>query len=113
VALTRLNSAAGRSCAAYSERVSAMIKRPRKFYIPEVSATGTVPGAPAFALDGNIIGVFVTRTVSAKGAGASNLRNSMTPVILPAEDILKAAKQAPEYKSESEQKPAAAETPKK
>jgi len=113
VALTRLNSAAGRACAAFSERISAVIKRPRKFYIPEISATATTAGAPAFALDGNIVGIFVTRAISLKGGGERNLRNSMTPMILPADDILKAAKQAPEAKADSEQKPAAKEAPAK
>ena len=113
VALTRLNSAAGRACAASSERISAVIKRPRKFYIPEISATSTTAGAPAFALDGNIVGIFVTRAISLKGGGERNLRNSMTPIILPADDILKAAKQAPEAKAEGEQKPAAKDAPAK
>jgi hypothetical protein len=105
LALSRLNSAAGRTCAASAERISAVIKRPRRFYIPETSPTATTPGAPAFALDGNIIGIFVTRAISVQG-GARNVRNSVTGIILPAEDILKASKQAPTTpKPESEKKP--------
>jgi hypothetical protein len=111
LALSRLNSAAGRACAASAERISAVIKRPRRFYIPETSPTQTTPGCPAFSLDGNIIGVFVTRAISSKGGGARNMRNSMTPIILPAEDILKAAKQAPEAKqTEPEKNPTAEES---
>ena len=111
LALSRLNSAAGRACAASAERISAVIKRPRRFYVPETSPTQTTPGCPAFSLDGKIIGIFVTRAISVKGGGARNMRNSMTPIILPAEDILKAAKQAPESKpAEPEKKPAAEES---
>jgi len=110
LALSRLNSAAGRACAASAERISAVIKRPRKFYIPETSPTATTSGSPAFSLDGNIIGIFLTRAISVKGGGARNMRNSVTPIILPAEDVLKAAKQAPEAKDNSAQKPAVEET---
>src|SRR5262245_27837605 len=111
LALSRLNSAAGRACAASAERISAVIKRPRRFYIPETSPTQTTPGCPAFSLDGKIIGLFVTRAISSKGGSARNMRNNMTPIILPAEDILKAAKQAPESKpAEPEKKPVAEES---
>jgi len=110
LALSRLNSAAGRACAASSERISAVIKRPRKFYIPETSPTATMPGAPAFSLDGNILGIFVTRAISLKGGSARDMRNSVTPIILPAEEILKAARQAPEAKPEGEKKTATTET---
>ncbi len=98
LALYRLNGAAGRSCAGAIERISAVVKKPRTLYIPETTMTATTSGSPAFALDGNVVGVFVTRAISAKGANSRNYRNSVTPVILPAEDILKAARQAPESK---------------
>ena len=101
VALHRLNSAAGRACAASAERISAVIKKPRKFYIPENSMTGTSPGAPAFALDGRLVGVFVMRTVSGRAGGNRNYRNNMTAILLPADDILKAAKHAPEARVEN------------
>ena len=68
-----------------------------------------MPGAPAFSLDGNILGVFVTRAISLKGGSARDMRNSVTPIILPAEEILKAAKQAPEAKPEGEKKTGATE----
>ena len=110
LALSRLNSAAGRACAASSERISAVIKRPRRFYIPETSPTATMPGAPAFSLDGNILGVFVTRAISLKGGNARDMRNNVTPIILPAEEIQKAAKQAPEAKPDGEKKTGTAET---
>jgi serine protease Do len=111
LALYRLNGAAGRSCAGAMERVSAVIKKPRTLYIPESSMTGTTRGAPAFSLDGNVVGIFVARAISAKSASSRGYRNSVTAVILPAEDILKAARQAPEPRTQSE-KPVESSAPK-
>ena len=110
ITLNRLNSAAGRAYAASVERINAVIQKPRTFYIPDSSMTATTMGSPAFALDGNIIGVFVMRSISVKGGASRNLRDSMTSIILPAEDILKAAKQAPEAKGGEEKKEAPKES---
>jgi hypothetical protein len=104
ITLNRLNSAAGRAYAASVERVSGVIQKPRTFYIPDSTMTSTTLGSPAFALDGNIVGVMVMRAVNGKGGAGRNYRESMTSIILPAEDILKAAKQAPEVKAEAEKK---------
>jgi len=104
ITLNRLNSAAGRAYAASVERISAVIQKPRTFYIPDSNMTSTTLGSPAFALDGKLVGVFVMRAVTAKGGGGRNYRENMTSIILPAADILKAAKQAPEAKGDSEKK---------
>jgi hypothetical protein len=88
------------------ERISAVIQKPRTFYIPDSGMTATTLGSPAFALDGNVVGMFVMRAISAKGGGSRNYRDSMTSIILPAEDILKGAKQAPEAKGGDEKKEA-------
>jgi hypothetical protein len=111
ITLNRLNSAAGRAYAASVERISAVIQKPRTFYIPDSSMTATTLGSPAFALDGNIVGMFVMRAISSKsGGGSRNYRDSMTTIILPAEDILKGAKQAPEAKGGDEKKEAPKES---
>jgi hypothetical protein len=104
ITLNRLNSAAGRAYAASVERISAVIQKPRTFYIPDSAMTSTTLGSPAFALDGKVVGVLVMRAVNSKGGGNRNLRESMTSIILPAEDILKAAKQAPEAKGDQDKK---------
>jgi hypothetical protein len=97
IALNRLGNAAGRAYAASVERITAVVQRPRTFYIPDSTMTATSLGSPAFTLDGNILGVFVMRSVSSKGGmGMFNLRpDGLTSIILPAADVLKAAKQAP------------------
>jgi hypothetical protein len=104
VTLNRLNSASGRAYAASVERISAVIQKPRTFYIPDSTMTATTLGSPAFALDGKIVGLFVVRGLAAKGGSTRNYRDSMTTIILPAEDVLKGAKQAPEAKGDSEKK---------
>jgi hypothetical protein len=104
ITLNRMNSAAGRAYAASVERISGVIQKPRTFYIPDSTMTATTLGSPAFALDGKLVGMMVMRAVSAKGGSSRNYRENMTSIILPAEDILKAAKQAPEAKAEPEKK---------
>jgi hypothetical protein len=63
--------------------------------------TTTSLGSPAFTLDGGVLGINVIRTVglggeSSRGSGSEGI----TSIFLPAEDILKAAKQAPEPKGD-------------
>ena len=104
ITLNRLNSAAGRAYAASGERVSAVIQKPRTFYIPDSNMTSTTLGSPTFALDGKLVGVVVMRAVSSKGGATRNYRDALTTIILPAEDIAKAAAQAPEAKGDGEKK---------
>ena len=115
VTLNRLGRAAGRAYSASVEHISAVVQKPRTFYIPDSAMTATSSGSPAFALDGNIVGVFVMRALSAGGSGGTmnNSRpDNVTSIILPAEDILKAAKQAPEAKGDEPKKDQVKETPK-
>jgi len=101
ITLNRLNSAAGRAYSASVERISAVLQKPRTFYIPDSTMTATTLGSPAFALDGNLVGIFVMRAVNSKGGATRSYRDNMTSIILPAADVLKAAKQAPEAKGEA------------
>jgi hypothetical protein len=101
ISLNRLNSAASRAYSASIEHVSAVVQKPRTFYIPDSAMTATTMGSPAFLLNGNVLGIFVMRAVSPSGG-----RANLTAIILPAEDVLKGAKQAPEAKGEPEKKDA-------
>jgi S1-C subfamily serine protease len=103
VTLNRLNKAASRAYSASYERISAVVQKPRTFYIPDGSMSSTTLGSPAFLLDGKLLGVFVMRAVSSAG-GSGNYRQNLTSIILPAEDILKASKQAPEARGDSDKK---------
>ena len=107
ITLNRLNSAAGRAYSASVERISAVIQKPRTFYIPDSTMTSTTLGSPAFALDGNLVGVRGHAQPSTRRAAArAIIATTLTSIILPAEDIVKAAKQAPEAKGDSEKKEA-------
>ena len=61
-------------------------------------------------MDGKLVGVVVMRAVNSKGGATRNYRDSLTTIILPADDITKAAAQAPEAKGEPEKKDAPKET---
>jgi S1-C subfamily serine protease len=99
IALNRLGTVAGRAYAASEERIAAIVERPRRFYVPATSTTTTTLGAPAFTMDGKVLGLFVIRTQKGHGAGGMSMfnaqRENVTGIIVPAEDILKAVKQVP------------------
>jgi trypsin-like peptidase len=103
ISLNRLNKAASRAYSASVEHIASVIQKPRTFYIPDSTMTATSSGSPAFLLDGRILGIFVMRAISG-GGGGSGYRDNLTSIILPAEEILKGAKQAPEPKGEGEKK---------
>lgn len=102
ITINRMGRAAGRTHAASVERISAVVQKPRLFYIPDSTMTATRQGSPAFTLEGKVLGLFVMRAVSGQGSGS--VRDNVTSIIVPAEDILKAAKQAPEAKGGEEKK---------
>jgi hypothetical protein len=111
VALNRLGNSAGRAYAASLDRISAVVERPRLFYVPATGLSSVTLGAPAFSLDGKPLGIFVMRTVKSHsgGMGMFNLQpDNLTAVIVPAQDILKGARQVPaavaEEKKEKNQK---------
>ena len=112
ITLNRLGRAAGRAHAASVEFVSAVVQKPRTFYIPDSRMTGTALGSPAFALDGRIVGIIVMRAINAGSDAGGSRRDTATSIILPAEDVAKAAKQAPEAKGEDEKKEEKKEEPK-
>jgi hypothetical protein len=106
IALNRLGKAASRAHAVSVERICAVVQKPRLFYVPDTTITSTSLGCPAFTLDGNILGVFVMRTIKGQSGGGmmamlSFQPENLTSVIIPAGDILKAAKQALEVKPEN------------
>jgi len=107
ITLDRLNKAASRAYSASVDRITAVIQKPRMFYIPASSSGSTTLGSPAFLPDGKLLGIFVMRATSGSGG---NYRDNITAIILPAEDILKAAKQVPEVRAEGDKKEEPKET---
>jgi hypothetical protein len=107
IALNRLGGAAGRAHSASVERICAIVPRPRFFYVPDSSLTTTTLGAPAFTTDGKVLGIFVMRSLKGRGAGNGMFNagsDNMASIIVPAEDVLKAAKQVPAVAPAEEKK---------
>ncbi len=106
LALNRLGNAAGRAYSASAERISAIVRRPRLFYVPETSATLTGLGSPAFTLDGQPLGIFVMRALKSRGPASmfGVQPGNVSGIIVPADNVLKAAKQVPEAAATPEKK---------
>jgi len=104
IAINRLGKVAGRAHAAAVERINAVVKKPRLFYVPGGNATMTGLGCPAFTPDGKVVGLFVMRSLKSGGGGGMSLfsmQGGITSIILPAEDVKKVAAQAPAVKEEA------------
>ncbi|MBI2423286.1 MAG: trypsin-like peptidase domain-containing protein [Candidatus Hydrogenedentes bacterium] len=98
VTLNRLGKVANRVYSVSLERIEAIVDKPRMFYIPGNDPTHTAQGSPAFALDGNIVGIFVIRVIKSTGGGGMMGGDSnMASILLPAADIAEGAKQAPGF----------------
>jgi hypothetical protein len=106
LAINRLGKVTGRAHGAAIGRITAVVKKPRLFYVPggELAMTGF--GCPAFTSDGKLVGLFVMRSLKSGGGGGGmfsfNVQNlGITGIILPAEDVRKIAAQAPAVKEET------------
>ncbi len=108
ITLNRLGRAAGRSYAASVERITAVVERPRLFYVPDSAMTATSLGAPAFTVDGKALGIFVMRSLKSRGGGGMGMLNAqqdnLTSIIVPVADINKAIEQVPAALVEKEKK---------
>lgn len=106
VILHRMGTVASRVLAACTDRVQAVVEKPRRFYIPGMLSMGVSLGAPAFAVDGDPIGILLLRTSTTSSddmsyfSGISSM--GMTYIILPATDISEVAKQAGEDEGSAE-----------
>lgn len=109
VVLTRLGKVASRVPSVCLDRIQAIVKKPRTFYIPGPVAMDAGLGVPVFSLDGKVIGMLMLRILPSKGTGMGNIFGGMSgmgmlPVVLPAEDILEVSKQVPEVTDEEKGK---------
>jgi len=93
VRLGRLGKGLNRELVIRLDRISAVITKPRTFYV----LGGAQPGTPVFAAGGKLLGVIVFHK---KPGGESSRRGAPavggTPVVLPAKDVKKIADQARE-----------------
>ncbi|MDI6827441.1 MAG: serine protease [Armatimonadota bacterium] len=100
--LSRLGMVANRTLCVTTDRIQAIVEKPRTFYITRMDSTSSKLGAPVFALDGNVVGFLVLRVLPTRAGGGMSFFMAdygdigIMPMVLPASDILTAAKQAPE-----------------
>ncbi len=91
VRLGRLGKDLNRELVIRLDRISAIITKPRTFYI----LGGAQPGTPVFATDGKLLGIIVFHK---KPGGSSTSRGRVgaqgTPMVLPTKDVKKIADQA-------------------
>ena len=100
VTINRMGRVAGREYAVSLERVSAVVTRPRTFYVMGHDPTQTSLGCPAFNLDGAAIGLCVMRSIKRGGdSGGFGMfgvgDDNVMAIVVPAADVLDVAKQAP------------------
>jgi S1-C subfamily serine protease len=93
ITITRLGKVASREYAVSVERVSAIVSRPRTFYVMGKDPTQTSLGSPALTIDGDVVGICVMRSI--KRGGDSGGEDNMMAIVIPAADIAEVAKQAP------------------
>ncbi|MFH1024079.1 MAG: serine protease [Planctomycetota bacterium] len=92
VILSRLGKIASRVPSVTLNRIASIVEKPRTFYNPEGPGANSL-GAPAFTLDGKLIGVILLRSLKTEGRVGAE---PPMAIILPVADILESAKQAPE-----------------
>jgi S1-C subfamily serine protease len=118
VALNRLGKVAGRVCSVNLERVQAVVRRPRTFYVPGMDPTHSGLGSPAFTMEGKIVGIIALRAIRGEGGKGmmgligGGMQENMMAIVVPASDIQEVAKQAPMEAPKEPPKEAPTEAPK-
>lgn len=110
IIVSRLGKVANRTTTACFERIEAVVEKPRKVYSISMTGMGGSYGSPVFLMNGKLIGLVLNKSLPGSG-GYSYYEQSSMPIVLPAEDILTVAAQAPEDAPKEEPKPTATEAP--
>ena len=97
--LSRLGRVGGWTAGAALYDIGAIIEKPRTVYVLAGAASGM--GTPAFLTNGRVVGLLTLRQVEAGRPSMASMMGGtesmgMLGVILPEEDVLEIAKQAPE-----------------
>ncbi|HIE05314.1 MAG TPA: serine protease [bacterium (Candidatus Stahlbacteria)] len=101
--LTRLGRVGDRAPYISLNRIQARVDKPRTFYVSGLANVDNGLGAPVFSLDGKVVGIILLRILKTKQPMFGGMFGGMSsmgvlPMILPAEEILKVAKQARDIK---------------
>jgi len=100
IILYRLGNSANRQIAGVLDRVQTVLNKPRTQYAMGMSAMSASLGAPVFAMDGNVSGMLLLRSqpsgvTDSSGTFSGLSGMGMMYIVLPADNIIEAAKQAP------------------
>ncbi len=93
VLVGRLSEAANRIAYVALDRISAIMQKPRKLYVPGISGHNFEKGSPVFTPNGKIVGILLNRLVASPGGGMAN-GPQWVAVVLPAADVAEVAQQA-------------------
>ena len=80
-------------------RIIAVVDRPQRFYLYDGASPGFNLGSPIFTLNGEFLGLALMHV---SGSRTANDEDNAVSIILPAEQVLKAAKQVPPRPEKSE-----------
>jgi hypothetical protein len=101
VVLFRLGKVAGRTIGGYTERINAVLQRPRRFYV--LIGAMAWGGCPVFTRSGRLLGITVTRRIETDAnifESVGSWLDTELPVVVPAADVLEVVKQAGDEKAE-------------
>lgn len=101
ITLARLGKALDCQPLVAVSRISAVVKKPRTFY---VTSEMTGLGTPVFTLNGKVLGISLMRKAPKSAGMAAMMAGGISPVIIPAEDVMEIAQQALK-KKDSEENP--------
>lgn len=104
--IDRAGKVANREYFAGLSRVASVVQKPRLFYLCDATAGGFSMGlgAPAFDLEGKVVGVFVLRAIASSDQGGgmmggmmNSMQDNLSGILLPAAQIAEGASQAPPF----------------
>lgn len=101
IVLNRLGHVASRTPSASVGRITAIVDKPRTYYVMDHDMGSLGLGSPVYGTDGKLIGLLAIRTaplqsrlgMAAMFSGASSM--GIMPVVVPADQIKEAAEQVP------------------
>ena len=103
--LSRLTQVGNRSTQVNPFRVVSVLEKPRLLYVMDALGISFI-GSAAFSESGQPLGLVTARVVASSKRRTFNSSENVLPVIVPADDLLEAAAQAPQVKDVKDTDPA-------
>jgi hypothetical protein len=102
VIIDRAGKVANREHYVGLSRIASVVSKPRLFYLCDGSSGGSSMGlgAPAFNMEGNVVGIFVLRAIASTDGGMGGMmgqQDNLAGILLPAKQIAEGVAQAPPF----------------